>query len=542
MKKVSVLFLTVGFLFCNKSHLLIAQPHFKTTSSDNFDFDDDFSFGDSDLDGLSVENIEKPIMRGTPEENAEAWAIAIAVLVDDPNNIFNLSFYKKTSPIRIRPILEYPIALTYGYDLQENSSMSCNLYLNVTQEKVFTDDSTTLNSYVNLDGSNFLESTFEGETVDLFAPTKVYEARIGGLIQGFVHHNKWKITMQLPVAYTARKLSLTDEEQTAIQESALGEMFEDASNGDIENFKSQHFGADQFGFGDFKIKTTYQIYNSNRFNADFGGFIIFPTAVATKQGINGTWFEQENNKGYLNLLTIDPQDILNQSLTTQNQQEIQTFLLDVFDTLNSNILYSPLGNNGHVVFATTYNSEFAFSNQWTWFNDMSLQIPLIAQEQRYFKKMQTEESFLTEYNTLFDSEDYTAFVLFINEKIQDAFFPTIITTKVFPGLVFNSTNQIMYQHHDWDFTLGSNFWVQGKESLQNHNVSATGEQINSGYYYDIQSARAARAWQEKLLGKINYHFESSTNSWAVGLYSDITILNSGIGNDFTIGVTIDGKF
>jgi hypothetical protein len=542
MKKVSVFLLTTSFLFYHEFQALKAQPNFKQTSANSFDFEDDFSFGDSDLDNLCLQNIQTPITRGTSEENAAAWTIAIAALITDPNNVFNQSFYKKTSPIRIRPILEYPVALTYGYDLEDNSSMSCNLYLNVTQEKVFTDDSTRLDSYINIDSSNFIEGAFEGETIDLFAPIKVYEARIGGLIQGYVHHNKWNITMQLPLAYTARKLSLTDEEQTAVEESALGDMFEDASNGDIETFKSQHFGVDQFGFGDFKIKTTYQIYNSDRFNADFGGFVIFPTAVATKQGINGTWFEQENNKGYLNLLTIDPQDILNNTLTTQNKDDIKTFLLDVFDTLNSNILYSPLGNNGHVVFALSYNSEFAFSNQWTWFNDMSLQIPLLGQEQRYFKRMQTEESFLTEYTELFDSDDYTEFILFINQKIQDAFFPTIITTKVFPGLVFNSTNQIMYQHHDWDFTLGSNFWVQGEESIQNHNLSATGEQINSGYYYDIESATAARAWQEKLLGKINYHFESSTNSWAVGLYSDISILNSGIGNDFTIGLTLDGKF
>ncbi len=541
MKKISVFLLTINFILNHEILLPLEPSNFQTITTD--DFDDDFNFDDSDLNNLSLNNIQTPIvLRGTPEENAATWTVAIAATVNNPNATFNTSFYKKTSPVRIRPMLEYPFALTYGYDLEENSSMSCALYLNVAHEKVFTNDSTALYSYINVDSSNFVEGSFEGETIDLFAPIKVYEARIGGLLQGYVHHNKWKITMQLPLAYTARKLSLTDEEQTAIQESSLGDMFESASGGDIESFKKSHFGVDQFGFGDFKMKATYQIYNSDRFHDDFGGFVIFPTAVATKQGINGTWFEQTNTKGYLNLLTIDPQDIINNTLTQENITDMRTFLLDVFDTLNSNILYSPLGNNGHVVCAVTNNFEFAFSDRWTWFNDLSLQIPLVAQEQRYFKYLQTEESFLQEYNQLIESDNYVDFVLFINQKIQDSFFPTIITTKVFPGLVFNSTNQLMYKHHDWDFTFGTNLWIQGQESLQNHNTMPNGNQINNGYSYDITSATAARVWQEKLLGKINYNFESSTNSWSAGLYGDVTILNSEIGNDFTIGFILDGKF
>ena len=536
MKKISIL-LALGLLVQTANAPLIAYDFDDISTQDD---DDDFSI-DTDLNNLSLDNVDSSTITRDASSNADTIAFLFG-LIANPAAILNSPIYQQTSPIRTRPILEYPFALTYGFDLQDNNSISLMLYLNSSSTKNYTKDGTALSSYFLLGSPEKIaelqvagEQTAAalGKSLALFDPATVQENRIGGILESHILHNNVILTMQLPILYSERNLQLKPWEKAAISVSPLGQtLTAEGVNESSTSFEYQHFVMDQFGIGDFKFKAMYEVHTSDTFTADFGGFIILPTATALKQGIIGTWHEQNNERAYLDLTSIDVSNI-----TAQNQEDIANFFLAAVDKLSSNILNAPLGNNGHVVIAPSFNCDWFFASKWQLSSDASLQIPLPTLEKRFFQKTQSQAAFQAAYNAAADAGSIP-FVDFINQELQDLFFPYVFSTMVFPGVVFNSTNQLVYHHNAClDFYAGSNFWYQQAETLIIPNPVT--QQTST---YDYAGATAASAAQEKLFGKINYNFETTNYSWSFGAYGDITVWNSGIGNDFTLGLCLDGKF
>ncbi|MBP6870065.1 hypothetical protein KBC04_04235 [Candidatus Babeliales bacterium] len=547
MKKISIL-LIFGLLLHNSNPILTYDFNADYESSHN-NFEEDLFNIDTDLNAISgnLSNIDKSTLTRSPGSSADAIYTFFTIINEDPNgnpsNVLNLPIYQKTSPVRNRPILEYPFTLTYGFDLEDKNSLSFNLFINLWDQKNYTKEGTTLQTYYDLGnaervaqlqivddllGLNIAENL--AKSLGLFDPATIQERRLGGILESHVLHNKWNLMMQLPILYTEQNLSLKPWEKAAITMSPIGSMLR-TDGVDENDFIYDHIVMDQFGFGDLKFKTMYQMHNTNTFNLDLGGFVILPTARALKQGIIGTWFDQNNERAYLDLTSIDPENI-----TVQNQDDIANFFLGSVNKLSSNILNSPLGNGGFVVIAPSMNFDWYFARNWQFSNDFSLQIPLPTVQPRFFQKTQSQVDFLIDYNAAYDAGP-TAFATFVNQELQNLFFPYVFPTQVFPGLVFNSTNQFMYTFSDFNFYIGGNYWYQGSETLQKPSLP-----FQQSFEYDYIGAQAASAAQAKLLGKINYNTETTNYSWSLSLYGDITIWNSGIGNDFTLAVNVDCKF
>ncbi len=552
MKKISV-FLTVGLLFCNENHNLIASHLNYENITTEYD-DDDFAI-DSDLNNISLANTDylrtqtKPLTRTGSADLIYAFFEEIEGNPAAQNTILNLPIYQKTSPVRNRPILEYPFTLPYGFDLRDNQALSATFFFNTWSHKNFTKDSTTLDSYFLLGNPEraaeleFIDNLVGEETVDtlsrslaLFNPATIQENRIGGVLESHVIHNNITLNMQLPILYVERNLYLTPTQKSAIEMSSIGGALK-TDNNDVEgnNFTYNHIVMDQFGIGDLKFKAMYTMHTTDTFDIDLGAFVILPTATALKQGIIGTWFDQNNERAYLDLITIDPLEI-----TVQNQDDIANFFLAAIDKLSSNILHCPLGNNGHVVIAPSINFDWNINRDWKFSNDFSMQVPLPSQEQRYYQKTQSYTEFLTSYNTAYDigATNPDSFAYFVNDQLQDLFFPYVISTVVYPGAVINSTNQIVYRFDTCNLYFGSNFWYQAAESLNSLNQNKE----NQNFSYNYIGAAAASAAQEKIFAKLNYNCESTNYSWSFSAYGDITVWNSGIGQDYTLGLGIDGKF
>ncbi|MDP3788717.1 MAG: hypothetical protein Q8Q60_05385 [Candidatus Chromulinivorax sp.] len=552
MKKISAL-LTLGLIFYNATDVVIASDFNYIENTIFEDDDDDFAIDDS-LNNISLENSNNFTFTRSfrsPADNA-ALIYTFFGFIDDntaaQNALLNIPIYQQTSPIRNRPILEEPFTLPYGFDLRDNHAISFQFFFNVWSHKNFTKDSTSLGSYFLLGNPlriaelEFIDDLFDGDNVAnfakaliLFDPATVQENRMGGVFESHVIHNNTVLTVQLPVLYAERNLYLTPSQKAAISISSLGSML--TTDGVDENdFIYKHIVMDQFGIGDLKFKAMYEIHATDTFDIDLGGFVILPTATALKQGIIGVWFDQNNDRAYFDLATID----LSAPLTTQNQDDVANFFLAAIDKLSSNILNCPLGNNGHVVIAPSINFDWYFARNWRFSNDFSLQVPLPAQEQRFYQKIQSQAEFLNDYNVAFDAgaTDPITFVNYVNAQLQDLLFPYVFPTMVFPGIVFNSTNQFAYEFNTCNFYIGSNFWYQGPEHLQ----SFPNIQNNQDFSYEYAQAAAASAAQEKLFAKVSYNCNSTNYSWSLSAYGDITVWNSGIGNDFTLGLSIDGKF
>ena len=553
MKKLSAL-LALGLLTYSMNECLFAQSFSQQSflqydDYESEDDDDDFAI-DMDLNELDLDVVDTQNMptRGATRSVDDIY-LFFSIIADKPafqNGLLNTPVYQQTSIIRNRPILEYPFTLTYGFDIKDNSSVSLTPFLNMSSHKNFTKTSQTLDSYfllgnpakiTALEYIDSLELTKPiaenlAKSLALFDPAIVQERRLGGVLESRVSLEHWSLFAQLPILYTERNLYLTPVQKAAIAISPIGGMLK--SDGVSENdFVYQHIVMDQVGLGDFKFKAMYQAHSSDIFSLDLGGFIIVPTATAFAQGIVGVWFDANNDRGYLDLTKITPGN-----LTTENKDAITNFFLDAIDTLSSNILNCPLGNNGHVVFAPSMNFDWYFAQNWQWSNDFSLQVALPATEQRFYQLTQTENQFLTSYNNAYNAGPDT-FGTFVNQQIQNTFFPFVFPTQVYPGVVFNSTNQLGYHLATTDIYFGANFWYQGAEQLK---MLANANNNNQDFSYNYPGAGAASAAQEKLFARINYTIETDRCQWSLSGYGDATVWNSGIGNDFTVGLSIDCKF
>ena len=551
MKKISLI-ITLGLALYSTNAFIIAHDENNESSyidesdifgdsQDDFDFDDTLDFGQD-----ALQEYIPVVQKRTITSNTDDWALLLVALSEAGYiNILNQSIYKRTNPIRTRSILDYPFALTYGFDLQDTSTFSLMLYGNISWPKNFTKHSQLLSSYLKTEDEeliNILEEILAlnqsdnqmniGETLRLFSPGKVVELRTGFLLESHIDFNRWNVNMQLPLQYVARAFYLTPEERELVFKSDLAKLFETENNLSQDEFYYQNFYVDQFGMGDLKLKAMYQVKQTPSLDLYLGGFAIFPTATSFQQGIYGTWFEQNNDRAYLDLRTINPENI-----TLQNQDDIANFFMAALDKLNSNILYPLLGNNGHVVFAPSCNFDWYFADNWKFCSDDSFEIPLRAYEQRFYKAVQSQGDFTAEFNALMnnylDTGNANELVLFANQKIQDMFFPFVYNTLVLPGLIVNSTNQFVVYHDQWSVQFGGNYWYQAKEQITAPILPAN---------YDIAVVPASSAAQGKIFGKFNYDFDYEKNIFALSLYTDITVWNSGIGNDYTLGLSLDCKF
>lgn len=555
MKKNITVLLALGLLLNTPTAEIFASystPHNNIYFDDEFDDEDDFAI-DTDLNDLSLENIGHSNLTRTPADNAAQIHALFGFIAGSPANqsaILNTPIYQQTSAIRSRPILEYPFALTYGFDVRDKNSLSFMFFFNSTSKKNFTKNSTTLGSYFLLGNPTRVAALLQiddvtgdnnvarlAKSLALFDPATVQENRMGGLLESHILHNNLFLSVQLPILYTERNLYLTPSQKAAISISSIGGMLQ-TDGVDENDFIYEHIVMDQFGISDLKFKAMYTMHATETFDIDLGGFVILPTATALKQGMIGVWFDQNNERAYFDLASVDPT-----AITTQNQDDIANFFLAAIDKLSSNILNCPLGNKGHVVLAPSVNFDWYFAQNWQFSNDFSLQIPLPAQEQRFYQKTQTQAQFLASYNAAYDAGNTNplVFTQYLNQELQDLFFPYVFSTMVYPGSVFNSTNQFLYTYHALNASFGSNFWYQGAESLRAFNNISNNENPQD-FSYDYAGAQSASAAQEKLFAKINYNLESTNYSWSLSAYGDITVWNSGIGNDFTLGLCVDCKF
>ncbi|MGZ6250881.1 MAG: hypothetical protein ACXWL2_02535 [Candidatus Chromulinivorax sp.] len=537
MKKIAIL---VSLSLCLHNTSITNFNHESYHAYEQYDDDDDDFAIDDSLNNLNVDNI---IVSGnltrSPEDNA-ALIQAFFSYIDNPAAILNSPIYQKTFAVPVRPILEYPFALTYAFENVVNNSLSAMFFLNSTPKKNFTQDSTELGSYYLL-GSPEKVATLENvdnivgrqvvgpisKALSLLDPAKLQENRLGVVFKSHTVHNKTILDIQLPFLYAERNLFFTPVEKAALAYSPLGAMLRTDGVETEDDFIYNNIVMDQFGISDLKVKAIYQMHESPTFDFYLGGFTILPTATAFKRGMIGTWFDHNNERAYLDLSLINPLDI-----SVENQDAISEFFLAAVDKLSSIVLDCPLGNKGHVVIAPTLNFNYYFHRKWQFSNDFSLQYSLPALEKRFYRFIQSNNDFMYAYNEAYNSDPLT-FVYFVNESLQNLLFPYMYETMVHPGIVFNCTNQLLHTHHDWTFNFGSNFWYHSAESLD---TSAIPLQL------DYQSAQASHAAQEKLFAQATWNSESTNYSWSLSLYGDITIWNIAMGNDYTLGINVDCKF
>lgn len=565
---------------------LICILGFSTTSyipaSDYFD-----DFADYDL-GSNTESIGSKTRAVLPPINPDdlnispanyaAWFDLLAVTdLFDPtspikvkNALLN-NFFLQSNRLVSRNINNYPFALHFDYTVSEKDTFNTNLFMNGCRQKYISSAGNTLESIVDFEnqGIEDILATVdlltggvlaEASSMDLFAPGRIEERKMGALFQYMHRDENWFFRAQVPFMYIERNLQFTKAQKDAIYNSPLVQILANWANNNSGTPVSQQqlsedfFVVDQIGFGNVHLGGMHNLIDSEKITLKLGGYLEFPTEWAFKQGIKGNWYSQDNSgRNPLIMAAINP--TIPVTLNTAQLDMLTAFFLGSVNQMSANVLNTSLGNTKHTALAV--QTDFAwYPFERAYFQGyFAGQYMLPAQEQRFFIK-QAGTSYTNYLATITDpftatSSQMVAVVNGFAQELQDRLYPYAFTTQVQPGLMLNLFASVEIPVHKWHFSLGANGWYQAQETLfdvQGTQINGPGalvKNLNSPSeilaLLDLDAARGFTAYQVKPFVQIDYHCDHQLLT-TFSLYADYTVANESTGNDLTFNLTFSTKF
>lgn len=446
--------------------------------------------------------------------------------------------YLRTNPINQR---NFPVDYPGSYFLAcsaQGWQPYISFFYNQTNKGYFTQDGTTLDSYLALDNANLIgkidQLAFGFGAVQLFSllsQVKIQERRGAIFLGGAGFKGPWYIEGQVPFLYVARNFSLTPEEKRALENELI---FGDTDNPlELDNFTRKHLISDQLGLGDARFYLGYQLIEKASLKFLIGGLVTLPTAYPLAKGLYGTHFPKNNNVPFIDFvqlfnLAVDAPEIL--------QQDVVKFLLAALDKLSSNLLQPYLGNNGHLGLGLFFQTAIEATTKLSFKTRTALEYLLPASERRFYLKRKNKAEF-GQFNT--DTpENCEKAIAFLEQQLINTLFPSVYNTTVFPGFILKfDTFLVADMTPRLKLNVGYDLWWQQQESL---GKISSGEIPRYALRSDI--ANKSSAFQNKIFGLITYTKKGGRYDWCLSFYGDRTFLSSGIGKDFTLGMNFEFLF
>ncbi len=360
---------------------------------------------------------------------------------------------------------------------------------------------------------------------------------------GFMFHlmKEWRNTtfrLLTPIFYYERNFFLTDEEREAV-EAEFGALEEDEQ----EAFQKAHFISDRGGIGDTRIEIDWDAIQRPSFSLRAGGQITIPTAFTWIKRLKGSTFPKPST---FPIFDFDELFELAEQQTEENTQKaftlISDFMLGSLDRLAANLLDTKLGNNGHLgigayIRGKTKLSSFIkapWAQRITFTNRISVEFLAPANEKRFFINKINEKEFERNFE---DNDKSVENLTFLEQKFIEKFFLRAFDTKIRPGIIFRWTSKAHYQGRKWGWNLGSDLWVQDKETFRS--IKTSDKILNQ---INITKAKAPLARQHKIFGSIVYKFNRPRRTWFISLNGDGTYSNRGIGSSFALSLNVEASF
>jgi len=263
----------------------------------------------------------------------------------------------------------------------------------------------------------------------------------------------------------------------------------------------------------------------------FGGEMTLPTAYAVKKGLYGNHFSKNAGTPELNLCKLC--NLIQNNEIIQVQEILTNFLVESLDRLSRILLETSLGNNGHVGIGPVVEYRNLVTPKLEFRTRANLEYLMPACERRFFifKKNQADFDRLNP-----DGPDTYEQLKFLEQQIVETFFPQGYNTIVLPGFIFKLTTALngALAKNKIHIQLGQDLWWQQAEQFGR--ISAP-EKDRERLRTDI--AKRPAAFQSKIFGSVTYFRRGRKYDWCVKLYGDDTILRSGIGKDFNIGLRFE---
>jgi hypothetical protein len=470
--------------------------------------------------------------------NAVLTIIAVGGL-----NLLQENLYLRTNPTNIRPILDVPqftIHTSIPYAPERTWSPRVDLFFNETRRSLYTKESPFISSYIALADPNLIQKLddFEFDTFDiplvlsLFENIKLEDRRAGFMFDILRTRNRWTFEAKIPLIYEIRNFFLNNEEQKAIERSALFDNNEDMAI----DFARHHLITDRIGLGDSRINIGYTFVNDDYMWCNGGLQLTLPTAgvFTIIKGLYGTHFNKNAPPFRLDLIELfnfakpgtdcyDPKKAL----------ELGTaFLEAALDRLSAILLEQGLGNGRHIGLGIFGEYHMVVSPHLTFRNQAFLEYQTPAWEPRFYLFKKNVDAFIKiEDNFDPDNPALCAQQLdFIENQLTNTFFPSMFTTRIAPGVVLNYSGALSgTAGRNWRCTLGYNLWLQSGEKRTAINAP---DIVISQLQLDI--TKKPTGYQNKFFAVVDYEKSAELFDWCCTGYIDYTFLNTGIGKDVNI--------
>jgi hypothetical protein len=468
------------------------------------------------------------------------------LITDEPLELQNRlpsDAYLFTYPTNQRSLLDMPQFLLHEFCRSEDWQVYAALFYNQTTRVYYTDEGDTIDSYFNLNQENLIRGIDEvvqaflnlPSALTVFGGMRIQERRAGLMFDLYKAWGPYNVEWRTPVYYFERNFYLDPTEEELLKNSIY---LDDNDSGTTDEEEiNKHFFSDQFGLGDSRLLLGKYVLDAPEHQANVGGGLTLPTAIAYVKGLWGSnfgkndWYPPFNIFQIAQLALCEPpsgRDL------PQVEQITTDFLTTTIDKLSANLLQRSLGNNGHfgLLIFGEYYMQLSERARVSTRAEIEYQLP--AFERRFYITKKDPAAFIALEPYQDNPPDVAAVKLaFLNEQLINTLIPKVYSTRIFPGVLFKFTSALDGSLNErWRLGGGLDVWLQGKESLGT--IRATVQEI---YAVRLDIAKKPMAYQSKLFGSFNY--SRPGGRWfdlCLQFYGDYSFLSSGIGKDFNATV------
>ncbi len=512
---------------------------------------------EDDFDNLcsSITTDDLAVLRSSPCEAGQAAFLLPIISAIKLPELLNQDFYIKTSVPVNRNLINFPDfqICTYQQPIPKHLFTIHGFY-NQTSQKAFTCDEphrpgTKIGSYLNIQNADYIRALDAG--LDLVPPGAIKNIEFPDVFRlisncrleerrlGFMNHYYQQLTdkayfeAKIPLFWMVRNLNFTPLEKEQIKEQFTAF---DGVEFDEDAFAKNHLIFDALGSGTLELSLCKKIYEKPEWSFDVGGSLYLPTDFQFARGLYGTYIEPHNQQPILHLCELISLSTGTPTITPDAKSTISNYFTDAIDQLSSILLQCPLGYQKSLGFG------FKLAPYWTiheglQFNGIYiLELFLPHELPRFFIPLQKGAPFSEKLaaSTLSDDDK----LALLEATLTDRLFPLVFPTKVLPGFIFDSTSCLQKSYKGWNFSFGYNGWYQYQEQF----ISIKGPTAIERQNLDIQKSITPEAWALKIFGKVQHLFTGPRHDMSLALFTDFTVYNNSIGNDFTVGLSYDIKF
>ncbi|MCL4361453.1 hypothetical protein M1446_03800 [Candidatus Dependentiae bacterium] len=525
----------------NKVNFLVLSTLLLNCSS-TFSMDDSFE----DLFDVSLpDEQEIESLRQTRDANCVNPQIILdqIININGPTLIQNSNIYLRTNGINVRSLLDLPILQPIFPD---RCSEFCNgfhvqAFYNKIKKAFFTKNSPFLNSYIDLSqqdlveelaNAGFLNSSDFGRVLDLFQNIKL-EQRRAGLMFSYqrTFPDDAYLRIFTPFYWAEANFFLNQNEIDAIKGDPF---FTEFSTGQDDNavrdFLKDFVSCDRVGFGDTRVEFAGKVIDSERTSAWLGFQATIPTAFPFVKGVLAGKCSTECKNPCFSLQQIGELVLCPEPNLPKAKNIVQNFLLGVLKRLTANVGNLQLGNGGHVGFGPQIDVWIEATDCLDLYTRFVYEFLMPAEEDRFFLLKKNPACFNRNYN---DENLASENLAFLSQQIVNTLYPSIIGVHVRPGGILKFRQAAMVNSDYWRCTLGFDYWHQGKEHIKRFKGSEC---------FEFDKAFKSSAYQGKIYGQYIYKVNGCSWHGYLGIGSDVTIFNRGIGKDFTIDIYLGLDF